>query len=170
MELSDEKDLLPSGTANAFEAAGELPALGGAKVSVIDPLDKVHPVSGKMIPEQSDDYRRGNHLFSAARRLIRLPAAKGETVAFQILFENWPGPMEGNYNGDYWALGYFGVAFREGVHKTLAMEPGGPKTVFRADISRPEWQRDLFDDILDSPVPLDPSSEMSVRALSLRGG
>ena len=83
---------LPSGTVNTFKPAGELPTLAGAKVAVIDALDKVHPVSGKMIPEQPDGYRRGNHIFSAAKRLIRLPAAKGETVAFQILFE---GPVRG---------------------------------------------------------------------------
>ena len=47
---------------------------------------------------------------------------------------------------------YFGVAFHEGVHKALGMDPTGPKTVFRGDISRPQWQRDLFDDILDYNV------------------
>ncbi len=39
----------------------------------------------------------------------------------------------------YWALRYFGRAFHEGVSRA----PGRAKLVFRADISRPEWQRDV---------------------------
>src|SRR5262249_12987312 len=134
------------------------------------------------------------------------------------LFENWPSPMEGNYNGDYWAdrafpesyrrafvetsrqiaehvaergwsdtflmcffngknnfkaagwsrgtcpwlldepanfqdfwaLRYFASAFHEGVGQV----PGASRTklVFRADISRPQWQRDSLDGLLDYNV------------------
>ena len=132
------------------------------------------------------------------------------------MFENWPTPMEGNYNGsywadkafpesyrrtfasvarqfaehanarhwddtlfqcyfngkvdfkrngwsrgtcpwlldepanfqDYWALRYFGRAFHEGVSQA----PGRAKLAFRADISRPEWQRDTLDGLLDYNV------------------
>jgi hypothetical protein len=49
---------------------------------------------------------------------------------------------------DYWALRYFGRAFHEGVSKA----PGPAKLVFRADISRPEWQRDVLDGVLDYNV------------------
>ena len=132
------------------------------------------------------------------------------------LHENWPVPMEGNYNGDYWAdkafpaeyrrdfvnvshlfanhfnerawndtffqfllngktnfkaggwsrgtspwlldepahfqdfwaLRYFGSAFQEGVRQAQ----GRAKLVFRADISRPQWQRESLDGLLDYNV------------------
>jgi hypothetical protein len=134
------------------------------------------------------------------------------------LFENWPSPMEGNYNGDYWAdrafpesyrrafveasrqvaehvaergwadtflmcffngknnfkaagwsrgtcpwlldepanfqdfwaLRYFASAFHEGVGRVP--EASRAKLVFRADISRPQWQRDTLDGLLDYNV------------------
>ena len=50
---------------------------------------------------------------------------------------------------DFWALRYFGAAFHEGVK--LA-GPGRAKLVFRCDISRPEWQRDSLDGLLDYNV------------------
>jgi hypothetical protein len=49
---------------------------------------------------------------------------------------------------DYWALRYFGKAFHEGRNQA----PGRAKLVFRCDISRPEWQRDVFDGLLDYNV------------------
>jgi hypothetical protein len=49
---------------------------------------------------------------------------------------------------DYWALRYFGMAFHEGRNRA----PGKAKLVFRCDISRPEWQRDAFDGLLDYNV------------------
>lgn len=50
---------------------------------------------------------------------------------------------------DYWALRYFGEAFHEGVVEAQGSGPQGPKACFRADISRPEWQRDTLDRVLD---------------------
>lgn len=49
---------------------------------------------------------------------------------------------------DYWALRYFGKAFHEGRNQA----PGQAKLVFRCDISRPQWQRDSFDGLLDYNV------------------
>jgi hypothetical protein len=49
---------------------------------------------------------------------------------------------------DYWALRYFGAAFHEGANK----EKGKAMLVFRADISRPQWQRDALDGLLDYNV------------------
>ncbi len=43
---------------------------------------------------------------------------------------------------DFWALRRFGLEFWRGV----AAHPG-PRFVFRADISRPQWQRDLLDGV-----------------------
>lgn len=62
-----------------------LPRLGDAKIAVIDELDKVCPVSGEMIPQQTDSYLAANHLWSAKEKRIRLHAARNEFIAFQVL-------------------------------------------------------------------------------------
>ena len=49
---------------------------------------------------------------------------------------------------DFWALRWFAAAFHEGVNRVN----GGAKLAFRADISRPQWQRDLLDGLLDYNV------------------
>jgi hypothetical protein len=49
---------------------------------------------------------------------------------------------------DFWALRYFGTAFHEGAN----LAPGKAKLVFRCDISRPEWQRNALDGLLDYNV------------------
>ena len=66
-------------------AVGPLPKLGGAEVAVLDELDKVHPISGDLIPAQKETYLAVNHLWNAKDRTIRLHAARNEFVAFQIL-------------------------------------------------------------------------------------
>ncbi len=61
---------------------------------------------------------------------------------------------------DYWALRYFARAFHEGINQAAdavgtsrASAPAaGPRLVFRADISRPQWQRDSLDGLLDDLV------------------
>jgi len=64
---------------------------------------------------------------------------------------------------DYWALRYFARAFHEGINQaweagagsrsnSAPPSPGAsaaPRLVFRADISRPQWQRDSLDGLLD---------------------
>ncbi len=49
---------------------------------------------------------------------------------------------------DYWALRYFGRAFHEGINRAT----GPAKLAFRCDISRPQWQRDILDGLLDDNV------------------
>jgi hypothetical protein len=49
---------------------------------------------------------------------------------------------------DFWALRYFGTAFHEGVKQSGTKA----KMLFRADISRPQWQRDSLDGLLDFNV------------------
>ena len=49
---------------------------------------------------------------------------------------------------DFWALRYFGAAFHEGVNQAT----GPARLGFRADISRPQWQRDTLDGLLDYNV------------------
>ena len=49
---------------------------------------------------------------------------------------------------DFWALRWYGEAFLEGVRAA-----GSPASmVFRVDVSRPQWQRDLLDEVLGSWV------------------
>ncbi|MFN2359289.1 MAG: hypothetical protein ABR534_16290, partial [Desulfotignum sp.] len=55
-------------------------SVGGFSISVMDLLDKVNPVTGKMIPYQPPGYRNANHLFSASEKKIRLHAAANECV------------------------------------------------------------------------------------------
>lgn len=52
---------------------------------------------------------------------------------------------------DYIALRYFGLAFVDGVKGSKCYVAGKtckPRLVFRADISRPQWQRDTLDEFL----------------------
>jgi hypothetical protein len=50
---------------------------------------------------------------------------------------------------DFWALHVYGTAFHRGVNQA----PAGPaKLAFRGDISRPQWQRDALDGLLDYNV------------------
>lgn len=171
--------------------------------------------NGKQLDWTAYDQRFGPYLDGSAFR--DLPRAGVPLECFYLpLHENWPTPIEGNYNGDYWAdrafpaayradfveasrqfaehsdrnkwhqtlfqfflngknnfkqkgwsrgsspwlldepanfqdywaLRYFGLAFHEGVHQA----GGRAKMLFRADISRPQWQRDLFDGLLDYNV------------------
>ena len=70
-----------------FEDPGPLPRIGAVSVFVVDPLDKVAPDSGRLIPSRPDAqaYRRANHLWSSQQRLIRLYAARNEHVGFQLV-------------------------------------------------------------------------------------
>ncbi len=83
---------LPGTPPQAFSKENALPALGEATVAILDPLDKVHPITGQMIPPQPDGYPAANHLWSAKVGQIRLAAARNEFVAFQIA-------LEGNVEG-----------------------------------------------------------------------
>ncbi len=49
---------------------------------------------------------------------------------------------------DFWALRVFGKAFHSGV----AGRRGAARMAFRCDVSRPQWQRELLDGLLDVAV------------------
>ncbi len=66
-------------------ALDDLPKLGECRVAIIDPLDKVQPVTGEMIPGQDEGYLVVNPLWNARQRRIRLNGARNEFVGFQIL-------------------------------------------------------------------------------------
>ncbi len=82
-----DREPLPGTFPESLGEAAPLPTLAGAKVTVIDALDKVHPATGKMIPEQPAEYASANHLFRAKDRQVRLAAARNEFVAFQVLLD-----------------------------------------------------------------------------------
>jgi hypothetical protein len=48
---------------------------------------------------------------------------------------------------DFWALRWYGLEFWRAV-----AEHAGPRLVYRGDISRPQWQRDLFDGVMNVEV------------------
>jgi hypothetical protein len=75
---------------SAFAPVAALPAVGGARVAVVDLLDKIEARTGRMIPPQPPGYKGGNHLWSAAARQVRLQAARNESVAFQVNLEGRP--------------------------------------------------------------------------------
>lgn len=54
------------------------------------------------------------------------------------------------HRDDWLALQFFGRMFRESVHEALGQPgPKDPQFRFRADISRPQWQRDWLDGLVD---------------------
>ena len=63
----------------------ELPRLGDCQIAILDPLDKVQPITGEMIPPQPEGYLVVNQQWNARRKEIRLTGAKNEFVGFQIL-------------------------------------------------------------------------------------
>jgi hypothetical protein len=85
---------LPGRDPAPFEGQGPLPRLGSAEVGVIDELDKVQPETGAMVPPQAETYLAANHLWDAARRRVRLHAARGEFVGFQVLINGDVGPVQ----------------------------------------------------------------------------
>ncbi|MEX0776662.1 MAG: hypothetical protein WD042_13245 [Phycisphaeraceae bacterium] len=78
---------LPPAPAQPFTQQAPLPTFAGLKIAIIDPLDKVQPITGKLIPAHEPGYLAANHLWSAKDRVIRLYAARNEFVAFQLLLE-----------------------------------------------------------------------------------
>ncbi len=82
--VSSTRPLEIAAGAEPFPPSTDLPAVGGLKVAVLDLTDKVHPATGKMVPPRPQGYKGGNHLYSAAKRLVRLHAARNEAVCFQV--------------------------------------------------------------------------------------
>jgi hypothetical protein len=76
---------LPGRALQLFAEQAPLPRLGEAEVAIFDELDKVHPVSGEMIPNQPAGYPSANHLWSAKEKRIRLHAARNEFLGLQVL-------------------------------------------------------------------------------------
>jgi hypothetical protein len=118
-------------------APGALPKLGAAEVAVIDELDKVDPVSGRMIPAQAPGYLAANHLWTAADGRIRLHAARNEFVAFQVLLTGtandlsptltFDGPASAKLNAEFGR--YHLVQAKSGPLPDPIVPLGGPEDV-----------------------------------------
>ncbi|HUS92975.1 MAG TPA: GDSL-type esterase/lipase family protein [Phycisphaerae bacterium] len=78
---------LANGGLKPFEPSPQRPTVGGLKVAVVDLLDKINPLDGRLIPAQPEGYLGGNHLWSGAEKRIRLQAARNEAVCFQLNLE-----------------------------------------------------------------------------------
>jgi hypothetical protein len=76
---------LPAPASPRSLTATSLPRLGTLDVAVLDELDKLHPVTGELIPDEPDGYLALNHLWDAAAPRISLQGARNEYVAFQVL-------------------------------------------------------------------------------------
>jgi hypothetical protein len=83
---------LPGEAPKPFAEVSDLPRLGAAEIAIVDELDKIHPISGEMVPKQSQGYLAANHLWNAKEKRVRLQAGRNEFVAFQVLLH---GPIEG---------------------------------------------------------------------------
>ena len=79
---------LPQPKTTSSHSTTPLPRLGSAEIAIIDELDKVHPDTGKLIPEEPQGYLSRNHLWDAADPKITLQAARNEFVAFQLLIRS----------------------------------------------------------------------------------
>lgn len=71
---------------------------------------------------------------------FRDPAQGGRGSSWWLLDE----PM---HRDDWLALRYFGTLFKEATRPV--QREGLPRLVFRADVSRPQWQRDWLDGLVD---------------------
>ena len=81
---------LPGEAPVPFTDPAALPKLGDTEVAIIDELDKIHPVTGVMIPRQKETHLAANHLWSAREKTVRLHAARNEFVGFQIVTRGAP--------------------------------------------------------------------------------
>ncbi len=103
IQLSSISDLLSvqeNAPVSIFKGNNILPEVGGLKVCVIDLLDKISPQTGKMIPDQVEGYKSGNHLFSAKEKKIRLFSARNEFVFFQLNIEGKADHVQVKYSFD----------------------------------------------------------------------
>lgn len=105
-----------------FPQSSALPAVGGVRVSVLDLLDTLDPVSGELIPPRPPGYRGGNHLFSAEKRRVRLQAARNETVYFQLSLEGRADGIDVRY--EYAGSGGLSTKIHEFAYVELAGKAG----------------------------------------------
>ncbi|MCJ7822714.1 MAG: DUF6067 family protein, partial [Armatimonadetes bacterium] len=72
---------------------GAPPATARMSIWAYPEVTKVDPITGEAMLEPVTDLRAANAVWDGARSLVRLPAAKGEIVAFQLAVEAPEGPL-----------------------------------------------------------------------------
>jgi len=69
-------------------ASGSPSKLGGAKVWAAPEVTKIDPVTGEVLHEEAaEGFRKANPVWDGATGTVRLAAARGEIVSFQLAFE-----------------------------------------------------------------------------------
>src|SRR5205823_12904316 len=110
--------------------------------------------------EQAFDQEFKDEFQAVAREFARHFREKGWTqTQFQFYLNNkyyYRDPKQGGYGSSWWlldepmhrddwlALRFFGQLFKRGIRAAP-----NPNLLFRADVSRPQWQRDWLDGIVD---------------------
>ncbi|MEI7899741.1 MAG: hypothetical protein WCK89_05780 [bacterium] len=67
-----------------FPKGGEPKALSGAKIYAFPEITKIDPTSGKVLHETMEEVSKKNPVWDGLAGLIRLAAARGEIISFQI--------------------------------------------------------------------------------------
>ncbi len=83
-ERADEP--LPGKAPETFVTNGPLPKIGAAEVAIVDALDKVEPLTGKMVPAQADEYLLANHLCARGRNRFGCRVGKMSLCRFKLSF------------------------------------------------------------------------------------
>lgn len=127
------------------------------------PMDIHRDFKGSYWADQAFEPRYRKQLIEACRQFAQHYRENGWNETFfefylnnKITFKkkNWragsaPWMLDEPVNTqDFWALRWYGRAFHEAVSPIR----GKVKLAFRCDISRPQWQRDLLDGLLDVNV------------------
>jgi hypothetical protein len=72
--------------------------LGNCSFAVIDPLDKYLPISKRLLPAARDNYFLKNAIWDSPTQSIRLDAARGQWIGFQLIGANAPTGFEFEWN------------------------------------------------------------------------
>jgi hypothetical protein len=127
---------------------------------IIEHAMKAPPIEEAFAPQYSEEFR------AVVREFARHFREKGwNRTEFQFYLNDkyfYKDPAQGGRGSSWWlldepmhrddwlALRYFGRMFKESVRDALGPpKPADPKLLFRADISRPQWQRDTLDGLVD---------------------
>lgn len=102
-----------------------LPTVDNLRVFIIDALDKIDPFNEAMIPPHKQDYRLANHLWWAAKRQVRLFAARNETVSFQLIAEGRSQGLQAEvtFNDSAIKSELFSFRYVQGDHGKMLPDP-----------------------------------------------
>ena len=125
------------------------------------PIDKYFR-GGYWADQAFDPAYRKQFVEACAKMAEHLAARKWTQTVFEFYLNNKVYYKQGSWSRssapwildepyhtqDFWALRWYGAAFHEGVAPWASQV----KLAFRCDISRPQWQRELLDGVMDVNV------------------